>query len=226
MKAAREELLKSAKDERKKETTGDPNMDKVRNDTAARILHLIGQDTLPTPRAGTRENPDELDIYENELQSLAQETRDKLKTLTKIQDAIEKAGEEENQVREELNHIIIESEKEHGSLADRLVTLDEQYQVLADLELELMDIRRRGNIIAHEKTVKIANTETLSQDTIESLRKELEERKDDLSTAFKAAQPIRSDINQLCYKLETAEKFIEVVNDIYASCLKDKSIGK
>ena len=89
-----------------------------------------------------------------------------------------------------------------------------------------MDIRRRGNIIAHEKRVKIANTETLSQDTIESLRKELEECKDDLSTAYKAAQPIRSDINHLCYKLKTAEKFIDAVHDKYASCLKDKSIGK
>ena len=86
-----------------------------------------------------------------------------------------------------------------------------------------MDIRRRGNIIAHEKTVKIANTETLSQETIESLRKDLEERKDDL---YKAVQPIQSDKNHLCYKLETAEKFIEVVHDKYASCLKDKSIGK
>ena len=110
-------------------------MDKIKNDTAARIHHLIGKNTLPTPRAGTRENPDELVIYENELQSLAQETRDKLTTLAKIQDAIEKAGEEENQVREELNQIIIEGEKEHGPLADRLVTLDEKYQVLADLEL-------------------------------------------------------------------------------------------
>ena len=84
MKAAREELLKAAQDERKKETIGDPNMDKVRNDTAARILHLIGKDTLPTPRARTRENPDELIIYESELQSLAQETSEKLTTLAKI----------------------------------------------------------------------------------------------------------------------------------------------
>ena len=89
-----------------------------------------------------------------------------------------------------------------------------------------MDIRKRKNIIVHEKTVKIANTETLSQDTIESLRKDLEERKDDLSTVYKAAQPVRSDINHLCHKLETAEKFVEVVHDKYASCLRDKSIGK
>ena len=35
LKAAREELLKAAQDERKKETTGDPYVDKVRNNTAA-----------------------------------------------------------------------------------------------------------------------------------------------------------------------------------------------
>ena len=76
------------------------------------------------------------------------------------------------------------------------------------------------------KKKQIANIETLSQDTIESLRKDLEELKDDLSTAYKAAQPMHSDINHLCYKLEAAEKLTEVVHDKYASCLKDKSIGK
>ena len=111
------------------------------------------------------------------------------------------SGEEEAQIRKELNQFIIEAEKEHGSLADKLVTLDERYQALAELELELMDIRRRKNIIVHEKTVKIVNTETLSQDTIESLRKDLEERKDDLSAVYKAAQPVCSDINHLCHKL-------------------------
>ena len=104
-------------------------MDKVRNDTAARIHHLISKNTLPTPRAGTRANPDELVIYESELQSLAQETRDKLTTLTRIQDDIEKVGEEETQVREELTRFIIEAEKEHGPLEDKLVTLNEKYQV-------------------------------------------------------------------------------------------------
>ena len=41
-------------------------------------------------------------------------------------------------------------------------------------------------------------------------------------------QPSRyaADINHLCYKLETAEKFIEVIHDKYASCLKDKYIVK
>ena len=117
-------------------------------------------------------------------------------------------------------------EKVYGPLSERLVTLDDQYQLLAELEQELMDIRKRGNIITHEKRVKVANTETISQDTIESLRNELESHRDDLSTTYKAAQPMQSNIDHLGYKTETTKKFIEVVNDKYASCLKDKSIGK
>ena len=102
---------------------------------------------MPTPKAGTRGDQEELVIYENELQTLAKETRDKLQTLTKIADTIDKAEEEEKQVREDLNHIILESEKVHGPLAERLVTLEDQYQLLAKLERELMDIRKRGNIL-------------------------------------------------------------------------------
>ena len=156
---------------------------------------------LPTVVAGTRKSPDETSIYENELQALSQETRDKLAKLEQLQDTIAKVNEEENQVRERLNQFIIAAKQEHGSLEDRLVTLDERYQALARLELELMGIRRRRNIIAYEKTVKIASTETLSQETIDSLRKELEDCKDDLSTVYKAAQPVTSNISHLKHKL-------------------------
>ena len=58
--------------------------------------------------------------------------------------------EEKNQVRQGLKQLIIEARQEHGSLEDKMVTLDERYQALASLELELMDIRNRKNIIAHE----------------------------------------------------------------------------
>ena len=93
---------------------------------------------------------------------LSQETRDKLTTLDKIQDTIEKVGEEETQVREELNQFIIEAEKEHGPLADKFVTLDKKYQVLTNLDLELIDIRKRGNIIAYERAGQAPNIDTLS----------------------------------------------------------------
>ena len=79
--------------------------------------------------------------------------------------------------------------------------------------MELIDISRRKNIIACEKSVKIASTETLSQETIDSLRKELEDSKDDLSAVYKAAQPVISNISHLYHKLESAEKFVEAVHD-------------
>ena len=109
----------------------------------------------------------------NELQALSQDTRDKLTKLEQIQVTITKLNEEETQIREKLNQFITTSKQEHGgSLEERLVTLDERYQELASLELELMDIGRRKNIITYEKSVKIACTETLFQETIDSLRKE------------------------------------------------------
>ena len=73
-----------------------------------------------------------------------------------------------------------------------MVTLDERYQALASLQLELRDIRNRENIIAYEKTVKIASNENPSQETINSLKKEIEDRKDGLSAVYKAAQPVIS----------------------------------
>ena len=73
-----------------------------------------------------------------------------------------KVKEEEIRVREELNQFIIEAEKEHGPLASNLVMLDEKYKVLADLELELMDIRNKGNIIPYERTGQTPNIKIIS----------------------------------------------------------------
>ena len=106
-------------------------------------------------------------VYENEIQTLPQETRDKLTIIDKIQDTIEKVDGEENRDREELNRFTIEAEKEHGPLANNLVTLDEKYKLLTDLELELMDIRKRGNIIAYERSGQTPNIEIISQDHFE-----------------------------------------------------------
>ena len=125
---------------------------------------------MPTPKAGSREDQDELAIYINEFPTINKETREKLQTITKIADTIDKTDEEEQKVRAELINYIINSEKADGPLADKLVTLEEHYKLLAELEQDLIDIRKRGNIIAHEKKAKIPDTETLSQDKIEALK--------------------------------------------------------
>ena len=53
-----------------------------------------------------------------------------LRLLTQLK----KTEEEETQIRDEVNHMILESEKEHGALAQRLVTIKDLYQLLAELE--------------------------------------------------------------------------------------------
>ena len=54
---------------------------------------------LPTVVAGTRQNTDEPPIFENELQTLSQDTRDKLSKLKKIQDNIERLNVEDTKSR-------------------------------------------------------------------------------------------------------------------------------
>ena len=59
------------------------------------------KEQLPTPKAGSREDQDELATYKNELPTITKETREKLQTLTKIAETIDKTEEEEKKVREE-----------------------------------------------------------------------------------------------------------------------------
>ena len=121
---------------------------------------LLQRGKLPTVLTGTRKSADETPIFENELQTLSQDTRDKLAKLEKIQVTIAKLNEEENQIREKINQFTAACQQEHGGpLEERLVTLDETYKELASLELELMDISKRKNIIGYEKSVKIRSTE-------------------------------------------------------------------
>ena len=75
-----EDLIKAAQEERKKETTKDANKDRLRDETAARMQYSLQKGELPTIVTGTRKSPEEIPIFEFELQALSQEIRDKLKT--------------------------------------------------------------------------------------------------------------------------------------------------
>ena len=77
-KVAIKDLIKAAQEERKKDTTNDANKDQLRDETAARIHYLLQKDELPTVVTGTRKSPEETLIFESELQTLSQGTRDKL----------------------------------------------------------------------------------------------------------------------------------------------------
>ena len=95
-----------------------------------------------------------------------------------------KIKDEETRVRKELNQFILEAEKEHGPLDNKFVMLDSKYKILADLELELMDIRNKGNIIEYERTGQAPSIEIISQETKESLRRDVEKFREDLSTVY------------------------------------------
>ena len=87
---AREDLIKAAQDERRKETTKDANRDRLRDETAARMQYSLQKGELPTIVTGTRKSPEEIPIFEFELQALSQEIRDKLSNLQQI--TCEKSG--------------------------------------------------------------------------------------------------------------------------------------
>ncbi len=106
---------------------------------------------LPTPRDGTREHNREPFIYKDEIQSITQGTRSKLQILNEMATLIVSVEEEESKIRNKLSDIILRGEKEHGPLAKRLAILEDQYKILTDLELELINIMEKGNITAYEK---------------------------------------------------------------------------
>ena len=102
--------------------------------------------------------------------------------------------------------------------------LDSKYKILADLELELMDIRNKGNIIEYERTGQAPSIEIISQETKESLRRDVEKFREDLSTVYLVAQQMH--INKLMHKINAAEKLTRVVNEKYDSCLEDRQLRR
>ena len=90
--------------------------------------------------------------------------------------------EEESKIRNELSDIILRGEREHGPLAERLAMLEDQYKILTDLELELINIMEKGNIIAYEKGGQTRNSTGNPLNEGKSHRKEPESNTDGPST--------------------------------------------
>ena len=90
--------------------------------------------------------------------------------------------EEESKIKNELSDIILRGEREHGPLAKRLAMLDDQCEILTDLELELINIMEKGNIIAYEKGGQTGNSTRNLLNKGKSHRKEPESNTDGPST--------------------------------------------
>ena len=121
---AKKYLIKLTQDESKLDTTGDVEKDKIRATTAAQVHHHLDQNILPTPKEGTRENQEDAAIYNDEMELLSQEIKDKFDILAQITNRIEIIEKEETKIREEVHQMLQESEKEHGALSQRLVNIE------------------------------------------------------------------------------------------------------
>ena len=92
---AKKELIKLTQDERKLDTTGDADKDKIRAETAAWVHHHLDQKILPTPMEGTRKDQEDPVIYNNEIELLSQGIKDKLEILAKMPTKLKTTEEEE-----------------------------------------------------------------------------------------------------------------------------------
>ena len=115
-----------------------------------------------------------------------------------------------------------ESEKEHGALAQRLVNIDYLYHLLAELEQDLMDLRRQGNRTPPERRTRFAESEANPKERIEAVITELGNCRDHLSSIYKTARPTQKGIDYSEYTTEVTKKFLETISNKYASCLKKK----
>ena len=106
-----------------------------------------------------------------------------------------KTIEEEAQIRNEVNQMMQESENEHGALAQRLVNIDDLYQLLAELEQDLMDLRRHRDRKPPERRTRFAESDATPKDRIESVITKLGNCRDHLSSTYKTARPTQKGID-------------------------------
>ena len=85
-----------------------------------------------------------------------------------------------------------------------------------DLELELMAIKKEGNIIAYEKKAKVPDNGTLSQERVDKFKDKLEIHRITLNDTCKMVQPTLTSISLLCDGTEATKFFVSVMNDKYA----------
>ena len=90
-----------------------------------------------------------------------------------------------------------ESKKEHGVLSQRLVDLDKLNQALAELDRDLLNLRKQGKKTAPERRTRFAEPEAPSKEMIETVITELGICKDHLSNTYKTARPMQRGMKYL-----------------------------
>ena len=102
------------------EVLEDENKETIRQDTIRWLIQFLKDDELPTPKPGNRTEPNEPAIYPNEVQTLNDQTQEKLQLISQIVDKASKATLDEKQARVELSNFEAECEHIHGSLTEKV----------------------------------------------------------------------------------------------------------
>ena len=104
---AKEKLISAARNEKKFGPTKNPVEDEIRLNTVPWILYYLQSEKLPKIRNGSQEDPTEPTMYENELQSITQQTKSELQILRTIATMITNIEKEECQLKNELSNKIL-----------------------------------------------------------------------------------------------------------------------
>ena len=169
------------------------------------------------------ENWTEPAIHISVFHSLTKQTQERLHAICKLADEASKASEEEEQATLDLDNWEAENEAVHGPLVDKITRVNEAYTTLVDLQLDLNNIRKEGNIITYEGKIGIPDNDTLYQERVKSLRDKLETCMITLKNTCTIAQPTQRGLSQLQYRTVNTRDFCSDMHENPPTTRKTKS---
>ena len=136
-----------------------------------------------------------------------------------------KALDEEKDAEKALAEFIKEQDTAYCSLMERVNKVKQRHQVLTELEAESGKITKWGNIIAFKKQATNKEVNTLTEEQMERLKSELQDRRVLLNDSCKMVNHTQEGIDYLLKLMEAAKKLIMDINDRYAQCREDWSLN-
>ena len=112
-------------------------------------------------------------------------------------DKLCKADTEEDTTKRIIDKYIDHLEDAYGPLTDRVQEINQRNRKFEELVIEADIIKAHGNIFTYEKQGKGKIPTTLTDDQIDDISNELEERRTRISDNFRTAQYSQKGVDQL-----------------------------
>ena len=101
------------------------------------------------------------------------------------------------------------------ALMKRVQKVNRRNSVLEALEIEAEEIKDHGNIIAYGKQAKKKAPNRLSEEQVDNLSIELENRRTQLNDTCRTAHYSQEGVDQLLFRMESAKKLLLGINERY-----------